>query len=59
MVGSRTVPLKEAFMTTMVIDAKDLGIKYNVDQSSVVEPFDLLINFSYLNHSPLLPIIDS
>lgn len=25
----------------------------------MVEPFDLLVNFSYLNHSPLLPIIDS
>jgi hypothetical protein len=27
----KTAPLKQAFMNTMVIDAKDLGIKYNVD----------------------------
>lgn len=53
------MPLKKAYMTTMIIDARDLGIKYNIDQSAVVEPFDLLIDFSYLNHSPLLPIIDS
>jgi hypothetical protein len=43
----------------MIIDAKDLGIRYNIDQFAVAEPFDLTLKFSYLNYSPLLPNIES
>lgn len=52
-------PSKEALLTTLIVDAKDLGMCYSDDLFAVAEPFDMRIDFSSLNYSPLLPRIDS
>ena len=46
-------------MTSIVVNAKDLGLRYSTDDFAVSESFDLKLSFSYLNYSPLLPNIDS
>lgn len=57
--------MKEVFMTSMIIEAKDLGIKYrNVNQDTdeifvVANHFDMYMDYTTLNWSNLLGKIDS
>jgi hypothetical protein len=55
----KSAPFKETFLNTLIIDAKDLGIRYSTDQFAVAEPFDMKVDFSLLSYSPFLPNIDS
>jgi hypothetical protein len=52
-------PFKETHITTLIIEAKDLGIRAKLDDFAIAEPFDLKLCFSYLSYSKLLPQVDS
>lgn len=43
----------------MIIEGKDLGIKYSKDNFKFADPFDLRVEFLYLNYSNLLPQVSS
>ncbi len=52
-------PEKEVHLTSLLIDAKDLSMKYSLDGFLVTNPFDLSVDFAYLSYSPFLGNIDS
>jgi hypothetical protein len=55
----KSAPFKDIHITTMILDAKDMGIRFSKNNFLVADPFDLKMEFSYLNYSSLLPQIDS
>ena len=46
---------KKLHMTSLILEAKDMGIRSKIDDFAIAEPFDIKMNFTYLSYSKLLP----